>query len=407
MNLLTGGKAAVPFLNRCFTLTCYSPSMTGVYQWIRRRFFPPIPEAIRDDVALLRANRIETLTPMLFLMLAATTPTAIYGGVATVHPFIRIGFPIILAAVCLIGFLVLMHNRGRRMSPRRARQMVKESTWLSGSMGAMCSSWTVINWLAAPPETHSYYAIIMAMGSLATAYCLSSVRFATFVNLSIGLAPISLLMLTSGNAPEIAAGASLVVATIFLLRMMIQQHGQLIDLLQLQWQMRDLAHTDPLTGLSNRREFDMRLDAEIAVAGRNTHFAIALLDLDGFKPVNDRHGHAVGDLLLCEVGARLRRACGDHAMVARQGGDEFAILAPAGSPLLSTSIADHILAVLVAPYHIEGQVIRVGASIGIAAWPDHGTTAKKLFEVADRALYAAKAVDRDQMPSVESIQHIG
>ncbi len=69
--------------------------MTGVHHWLRTRIFPPVPDAIWDDVAILRANRVETLTPMLFLMLAATTPTAIYGGVATVHPAIRIGSPVI------------------------------------------------------------------------------------------------------------------------------------------------------------------------------------------------------------------------------------------------------------------------------------------------------------------------
>lgn len=380
--------------------------MTGVSHWLRKRFFPPIPKAIRDDIALLRANRIETLTPMLFLMLAATTPTAIYAGVQTVHPIIRIGFPVTLAIVGLFGFLFLMHNRGRQMSLRRARRMIVESTWLSGTTGAMCSTWTVVNWLAAPPEAHSYYAMIMAMGSLATAYCLSSIRFATFVNLIIGLVPISVLMLTSGHPPEIAAGTSLVVATLFLLRMILQQHDQLIDLLQLQHQMRDLAHTDPLTGLANRREFDMRLDEEIAAARENSHFAIALLDLDGFKPVNDQHGHAIGDGLLCEIAQRLRGACGDHAVVARQGGDEFAILVHAGSPLLETSLADHILAALAAPYRIGGRPISVGASIGTATWPEHGTTARKLFEVADTALYAAKAIDREPKSSVESIGRV-
>ncbi len=379
--------------------------MTGVYHSLRQRLFPPIPDAIRDDVAILRANRVETLTPMLFLMLAATTPTAIYAGVATVHPLIRIGFPLILAAVGIMGFLFLMHNRGRRMSPRRARRMILEAIWLSGITGAMCSLWTVTNWLAAPPATHSYYAMIMAMGSLATAYCLSSIRFATFLNLGVGLAPVAALMLTSGNPPEIAAGTSLVIATLFLLRMVIQQHGQVIALLELQRQMRDLAHTDPLTGLANRRDFDTRLDQEIAAAGPRSHFAIALLDLDGFKPINDRHGHAVGDLLLCEVAARLRRACGDHAMVARQGGDEFAILAPAGSPLLATSLADHLLSALAAPYHVGGVVVQVGASIGVATWPDHGSTARKLCEVADRALYAAKAVDQGQTSLVEMSEH--
>ena len=129
--------------------------MTGVYSWLRSRFFPAIPDAIRDDVALLRANRIETLTPMLFLMLAATTPTAIYAGVQSVHPVIRIGFPVTLAVIGLLGFTFLIHNRGRRMSVRRARRMIVEATWLSGVTGAMCSGWTVVNWLAAPPATHS------------------------------------------------------------------------------------------------------------------------------------------------------------------------------------------------------------------------------------------------------------
>lgn len=380
--------------------------MTGVFHWLRTRFFPPIPDAIRDDVALLRANRVETLTPMLFLMLAATTPTAIYAGVPSVHPVIRIGFPLTLAVIGLLGFAFLIHNRGRRMSVRRARRMIVESTWLSGVTGAMCSVWTVVNWLAAPTATHSYYAMIMAMGSLATAYCLSSIRFATFVNLLIGLMPISILMLTSGIAPEIAAGTSLVVATIFLLRMILQQHDQLIDLLQLQHQMRDLAHTDPLTGLANRREFDMRLDEEIAKADSTSPFAIALLDLNGFKPVNDQHGHAIGDGVLCELAKRLRRACGDHAVVARQGGDEFAILVPARSPLLETALADHVLAALAAPYRIDGRSIAVGAGIGTATWPEHGDSARDLLEVADRALYAAKAAERGQTSSIESIGRV-
>lgn len=380
--------------------------MTGVYHWLRTRFFPPIPDAIRDDVALLRANRVETLTPMLFLMLAATTPTAIYAGVETVHPIVRVGFPVILAIIGLLGFVFLMHNRGRRMSLRRARRMISESMWLSGTTGAMCSSWTVINWLAAPPATHSYYAMIMAMGSLATAYCLSSIRLATFINLLIGLVPISFLMLTSGIAAEIAAGTSLVVATLFLLRMILQQHDQLIDLLQLQHQMRDLAHTDPLTGLANRREFDMRLDEEIAKGDAARPFAIALLDLNGFKPINDQHGHAIGDGVLCELAERLRRACGDHAVVARQGGDEFAILVPAGSILLRTALADHVLAALAPPYRFGGLSIAVGAGIGTASWPEHGDSARKLLEVADRALYAAKAAGRSGASPVESVGRV-
>jgi diguanylate cyclase (GGDEF)-like protein len=190
---------------------------------------------------------------------------------------------------------------------------------------------------------------------------------------------------------DLAAGTSLVVASAFLLRMIAQQHTQLVDLLLLQRQMRELADTDPLTGLLNRRAIGARLDREIAEAASDTGFAVALLDLDGFKPVNDRHGHATGDILLCEVADRLRRAGGDQAVVARLGGDEFAILVPRGSALASTAIAGHMLSALVPPHLIGGHDIRIGASIGVATWPGDGLTADALFDTADRALYAAKA----------------
>src|SRR3546814_1243439 len=97
--------------------------------------------------------------------------------------------------------------------------------------------------------------------------------------------------------------------------------------------MRELAHTDPLTGLANRREFDLRLDEEIAKTDGAGRFAIALLDLNGIKPINDRHGAAIGNGVLCELAERLRRACGHHAIVARQRGYAFALLVPARSPL--------------------------------------------------------------------------
>src|SRR5690606_30157642 len=149
-----------------------------------------------------------------------------------------------------------------------------------------------------------------------------------------------------------------------------------------------------------------RLDEEIARASGAGRFAIALLDLDGFKPINDQYGHAIGDGVLCELADRLRRACGNHAIVARLGGDEFAILVPAGSPLLGTGLADHILAALAPPYRIDGRAIGVGAGIGTATWPDHGGSARDLLEVADRALYAAKAANRARTSSVESVDRV-
>jgi diguanylate cyclase (GGDEF)-like protein len=284
-----------------------------------------------------------------------------------------------------------MKKRNLPVDLPSAARMISAATWVSCTLGVVCSTWCVMSWLSAPPAMRIYYPMIMAMGSLATAYCLSTIRFATIANLAIGLLPISLLLLFTGNRMDLAAGTSLVVASTFLLRMIAQQHSQLVDLLMLQRQMRELADTDPLTGLLNRRALDVRLDEEIAGAGPDTIFAVALLDLDGFKPVNDRYGHATGDILLCEVADRLRRASGDQAIVARLGGDEFAILAPAGSAIAVSAMAGHMLAALVPQHRIGGQDIRIGASIGVARWPADGRTPDALFETADRALYAAKA----------------
>jgi diguanylate cyclase len=368
---------------------------------IRTRVFPPIPLAISDDFALLRADRIRSQTPLLFITLFLTTPTAAFASAEAAPAFIRFGFPILMGLMCLLGCIVQFKTRHIPLKPRRARRMIRESDWVSGTGAVLCSVWCVVNWFYAPPETRIYYPMIMAMGSLATAFCLSTMRWATILNLGIGLLPISLLLIFAGNRLDLAAGISLFLAAAFLLRMIFQQHVGLVNLLTLQRQMRELATTDPLTGLLNRRALSERLDAEIATASAERSFAIALLDLDGFKPINDRYGHATGDIVLREVANRLRAACDGSAIVGRLGGDEFAILVPCGSALLSSAIADHMLAALVPPYLINGHVISLSAGVGVAHWPGDGTTPDALFETADRALYAAKAAVKEKEANLQ------
>ncbi len=368
--------------------------MSATIRILRHAAFPPIPQEIRDDFTLLRAARLQSQIPLLYLTLFLTIPTAIYGSSEGASPIVRFGIPIFMASVCLLRFVTWMKKRGMVLDVDRAAKMIKGATWVSGSLGALCSTWCVMSWFSAPPEMRIYYPMIMAMGSLATAYCLSTIRLATIINLTIGLLPITVLLLFTGSRMDLAAGTSLAVASAFLLRMIAQQHVQLVDLLMLQRRMRDLADTDPLTGLLNRRALDARLEREIAAAGPDVGFSVALLDLDGFKPVNDCHGHAAGDVLLCTVADRLRAAGADHAIVARLGGDEFAILVPCGAAIAAPAMVSHMLSVLEPPYPIGGHDIHIGASIGVATWPVDGQTTDALFDTADRALYAAKAKSR-------------
>jgi diguanylate cyclase (GGDEF)-like protein len=366
--------------------------MRAMFGPLRQRLMPPVPEAIRDDFTLLRAKRVESQTPMMYLMLLATTPTAAWAGDAAVHWPIRYGLPAVLALVCVLGMIENWQSRQRRMSLRRARIIVDRTAKVSGSVGVMCSIWCITNWVAAPPANHSAFAMILTMGSLATAYCLSAIRFAAILNLVIGVVPIALLMLLSGVPVEMAAATSLLLGTAILVRFILQGHSLLVDMLQLQEQMRNLAHTDPLTGLANRRALDDKVAALVRPRTDERPFRLVLLDLNGFKPINDQYGHAVGDKLLCSVAKRLNDHVGKNGMVARQGGDEFAVLIPPGSPLLDLPIADHLLSQLARPHAIDGIPVHVGASIGVAEWPLNGVTDEQLFDFADRALYGAKAM---------------
>jgi diguanylate cyclase (GGDEF)-like protein len=150
---------------------------------------------------------------------------------------------------------------------------------------------------------------------------------------------------------------------------------------------------DPLTGLPNRRYFTDVMPARLLEARRDgATAAVLLIDLDGFKYVNDSRGHAVGDSLLREVGFRLRSCAGANDAVIRLGGDEFALVRIGQQQRRdATSLARFIIAELSRIYEIDGYQVRVGASVGVAFPPEGGELLPDLLRSADVALYAAKA----------------
>jgi diguanylate cyclase (GGDEF)-like protein len=149
-----------------------------------------------------------------------------------------------------------------------------------------------------------------------------------------------------------------------------------------------LASQDTLTGLSNRHRFSTLL-SECLESDSPT--SIILLDLDGFKEVNDTHGHLAGDSLLQAIGVRLPYLLGRHADVARIGGDEFAVLLQGvNDPLEVHALAQQILGAFHQPFELGGRIHELGTSIGIALAPAHGMNSEELIASADFALYKAK-----------------
>jgi diguanylate cyclase (GGDEF)-like protein/PAS domain S-box-containing protein len=173
------------------------------------------------------------------------------------------------------------------------------------------------------------------------------------------------------------------------------------DRVQAQARIQHLAHHDPLTGLPNRLSFIEQVQARLDRAGSRTRkgapqtMALLFIDLDHFKRVNDSLGHPVGDMLLQTVAQRITGALRSGDLVARFGGDEFVLLlAGAPTPAAVQDVAVKLLAAIGAPLDVEGALISVTPSIGVALYPEHGQTPAELIKHADTAMYRAKSGGR-------------
>jgi diguanylate cyclase (GGDEF)-like protein/hemerythrin-like metal-binding protein/PAS domain S-box-containing protein len=176
------------------------------------------------------------------------------------------------------------------------------------------------------------------------------------------------------------------------------------DLIKNQKELERIAHHDTLTGLPNRLLLSDRLTLAIAHAERNQgRIAVCYLDLDGFKAVNDQHGHAAGDELLREISLRLTGVVRSEDTVARLGGDEFVLLLTElhlrGD---YSALLNRMLQEVDRPVAVQGHTVHVSASIGIAIYPDDGCEVQELLQQADHAMYQAKRLGRNRFHAISS-----
>jgi diguanylate cyclase (GGDEF)-like protein len=193
---------------------------------------------------------------------------------------------------------------------------------------------------------------------------------------------------SDGAAPELIARVRVAYRSRQLLDLALRRYSNL----------EDLAYRDELTELPNRRGASRQVDVLLSRARRHGHqLALLIIDADRFKAVNDRHGHAVGDVVLRELAARLRERVRREDVVGRWGGEEFVVALPETTPDGAAAVAES-LREAVARMPIEagdGLRLDVTVSIGVAAWT--GQELEDLVDRADRALYAAKAAGRDRV----------
>lgn len=181
-------------------------------------------------------------------------------------------------------------------------------------------------------------------------------------------------------------------------------------------ELRRRAFIDPLTGLPNRMLFEDRLlhamqrydrDDDSRARREPCKLAVLFVDLDGFKPINDMLGHAVGDEVLKEAARRLRTATRDSDTVARIGGDEFVLLAEDVSDVADcASLANRVIQVLAQPLEVQGHQVTLSGSVGVALYPEHGDR-MKLVQNADAAMYTAKRAGGNTYALFESRMNEG
>ncbi len=241
----------------------------------------------------------------------------------------------------------------------------------------------------------------------ACAFCLSALGSVAGVVVAAATAPLVVAFLTRGDDLTIWLAALMTVAACFVVRMLGENFRMFAEIVRSRFTMAEkqraaeearqaamaIALTDHLTALPNRRCFQGLLADRASAAARP--FAVGLIDLDGFKPINDMHGHPAGDEILRQVAGRIARAMNGRGSAARMGGDEFAILCDGiGARDQAIALGDEIQSIFATPFAVDGLEIALTGACGFALFPVSAVEPDELVRLADAALYRAKAGGR-------------
>jgi diguanylate cyclase (GGDEF)-like protein len=214
-------------------------------------------------------------------------------------------------------------------------------------------------------------------------------RWSFWPRVTVALAITEVLIIRAGDPPWQDIAEPMVLATIAALVLIMHDSREGIRA-----KLREQARRDPLTGLLNRRALQTNLVAAAAQRGSEP-FAVLYVDLDGFKGVNDTHGHDVGDTLLSLMARRIETVMRSGDDVGRIGGDEFAVVLPGAEREIAEDVARRLLSQFETPFKVGEHSITISASIGIAmSAAGDGETPRELLRRADRAMYTVKRADK-------------
>jgi diguanylate cyclase (GGDEF)-like protein len=358
-------------------------------QLVQLRLSPP--PHLRRELQTQQFEILCTQIPILYAVLAINTAILCYSIYGSVPVELSLVIPSAFTVLIIVRTAVWLARRGTTPDIDRNARYLLSTTLIAAVVSLGLGLWGVML-LHSEVGDKPFVPLFIAFGAIACAYCLSCLPRAAFLTIFLSTTPVILTMLTSGARLQVAAGLNLLLIFILIIRLIGHQYKYVLDGVLSRSLLEKQAYTDHLTNLPNRRAFiekiDRMLDADSSQAPR---ISVAMIDLDGFKAINDTYGHVAGDEVLIEAAARIQSVCTSECLVARIGGDEFAVL------IDSFRDATNILAVgrdlvqeLGRPYFVAGSQLSLAASIGIAFNEEGDAIATALMSRADVALYEVK-----------------
>lgn len=356
-----------------------------------------VPEQFGDALTLLQHKRLQQLVPLLYLTIALTSSAAALAAQGRFPVAYKLVLPALLVIASSIRYFMWVMRRGSNPTLSVAKKHLRSTFLITIILCALGGYWTSASYIASGEDVLA--PIFMILAAFACVSCLWSLPRAAVASLVVGLGPVTVQMLMSDQIGIVAMACGVILVAIMQARLVFGRFTEMVNNLVLETEMRRLAETDALTGLANRRAFEQKLEAASADAA-TAPFSIIMIDLDGFKPANDRYGHAAGDAILAKVADRLTALCDSAACLARIGGDEFSLLITGDHSQKSiTDLCWAIRTTVSLPYQFDGKIIHISASIGIAHASGANTEPSDLLKAADAALYRDK---RGEAPTKQS-----
>ncbi len=359
------------------------------------------PELAQSQIRMFTSQ-----VPMLYFMLLVNVSAICYIHWDTAPRYLTADIGSVLVGFCFVRMAAWAARRKRTLSPEQAVRQLRITVRLTSAVSALFFLWGIALYPYGDAYGQGLIAFLLAITAIGCIVCLTQLPAAALLVAIVGIVPVITFLFLTGKPTFFAMAIELTLVTLGIVNVVLNHSHDFASLINFQKELAKkhqetlrlaeensrLANLDALTGLPNRRQFFAKLEDTLrvsAAAGRS--FAVGVLDLDGFKQVNDVYGHAAGDRLLIEAGRRLREMSPETTLLARLGGDEFGfVVADEPGEAEMRVYGEQVCSALQAPFSLVEATVRIAGSIGFAIYPDAGQTAAQLSERADYALYHAK-----------------